>query len=86
MDHCIKPEGWDTKWKVENCKSIVSFYEYQCTGPGSINTPQRVKSGRPQLKDVDIKQLLSPSFVDPDAKNSWLEKINQTIENILVIA
>lgn len=84
MDNCIKPEGWDTTWKVENKDNkweekdyhqTVSFYEYQCTGPRintlGINNSNVLILGRPsQQKDDEVNYLMSSSFIDPN--NSWL--------------
>jgi len=77
MDACIRPEGWHN-WNSQEKEGSACFYEYKCFGPGS-NTPGRVNWAR-QLKDGEIGQYVSQSFIDPDEKKAWLaNKISMRI-------
>lgn len=69
MDACIKPEGWHN-WDSQENEGTASFYEYKCFGPGS-DTSKRVKWAK-QLKDNEIAQYVSQSFIDPDDDKAWL--------------
>jgi pectinesterase len=77
MDACIRPEGWHN-WNSREKEGSACFYEYKCFGPGS-NTSGRVNWAR-QLKDGEIGQYVSQSFIDPDEKKAWLaNKISMRI-------
>lgn len=67
MDACIKPEGWNNWDNPDNEKS-AEYYEYRCYGPGS-GTSKRVTWAK-QMKDEEIGQFISLSFVD--VQSNWL--------------
>ncbi|MQL90636.1 hypothetical protein Taro_023239 [Colocasia esculenta] len=67
LDPCIRPAGWHNWDKIENERNAC-FFQYRCSGPGSILT-SRVPWSR-ELDHEEAEQFLMHSFIDPE--RPWL--------------